>query len=190
MNVYTSPSHFIVNSLPSNPATYMTPTLLGAYQETVVKPISREPFEYPLSPLVENELNYAPTYFESTSTTGYVQQLSYPWSGNYIFNGLQSTTNQINTAVSLGQPTTIFMFTGQAGNVIHFEYALHIEATGDLTEGQRLPADSDPVGVDSMMAALSRAAISRNSYPHDTAAQVLRREMKSVQNGRDSRVVL
>lgn len=190
MNVYTSPTHFVVNSLPTNPAIFMTPSLLGAYQETIIRPISREPFEYPLGPLLEQELNYAPSFDDSVSTTDYLQRLSYPWSPTYLFNGLTSTTNQGNPLIFLGQPTTIFTFTGQPGNVIHFEYALHVESTGDQTEGQRLPADSDPVGVDSMMAALSRAAISRNSYPNDTAAQVLRREMKAVQAGRDARVVL
>jgi len=53
-----------------------------------------------------------------------------------------------------------------------------------------LPADSDPMGVDAMMAALSRLQIERNSRPHLTTANVLRSQYSDVCRMRDTKVRL
>lgn len=195
VSIYTSPMHSSANSVQNtsvgNPYTPFTPSLLGGYQETLIRPITRNAFEYPLSPLLDAELSYSPNYNDAVSSTDYIQTTIYPWSASgYLYNSLSSTSNQGNANVFLGLPTTIVMVTGSPGNTIHFEYAIHVESVGDLTEGMRAPADSDSVGVDALMAALSRVQISRNSYPNDSAATVLRREMSLVQAARDKRVAL
>lgn len=190
VSVYTNPQHINVNSAQTTSAEF-TPTSLGAYQETLIRPITREIFEYPLSPLLEKELSYSTTYNDSVSLVDFNQSVAYPWSqSGYLFNALSSTYGQTNLNIYVANPTTIIMVTGVPGNTIHFELAMHVESVGDLTTGMRQPADSDTVGVDSLMAALSRSQISRNSYPKETAASVLKREMAAVQASRDSRVSL
>jgi len=82
------------------------------------------------------------------------------------------------------------LVSGTAGQTVHFEFALHSEAVGDLTEGQRLPADSDPMGVDALMAGLSRMQIERNSKPHLSAAAVLKAQYTKVVSARDAKVSL
>jgi len=54
----------------------------------------------------------------------------------------------------------------------------------------RSPADSDPMGVDAMMAAMSRLHIERNSYPHMSTADVLKKQYSMVTSMRDMKVSL
>lgn len=145
--VYTSPSH---NSAVDDPGTGGPFNIgsLGAYQECIIKPGAREPQEFSLPPHNESELDYP----VNVSTLG----ATYPWSQSNQINGFTYSSG----GVTSGCPTTLIMFTGTPKMTYHFEYGMHVESVGPLTEGQRLPADSDPVGVDTMMAAISNATIS------------------------------
>jgi len=172
MYMYTSPVHAPaevdpVDSLPMGPGD------LSGYQECIIKPITREPQEFTLAPQRETELEYN----DGSSTFKHV----YPW----------SVTNQVNTYVCtpagasgpIAAPSTLIYFTGTATETIHVEYGMHVEATGPATEGQRLPADSDPVGVDNMMAAISNATIniasSKGGFP-----EALRKAYSNVEKHR------
>lgn len=180
MSVYTNPTHDTVQRTAGGVA--MTSFQLGNYQETVIKPVSREPFEYPLSPLLETELSYPPNASYDASAQLAIQNVCYPWSqGQYTYDSFVKTTGT-GGLVDIGVPTTIVMVTGTPGNTIHFEYGLHIEAVGDATEGMRQPAESDVQGVNHVMAALSRMQIDRNSHPNQTSAQLLRKLYGDVVN--------
>lgn len=146
--VYTSPSH---SSAVDDPATALPFTVagLGAYQECIIKPTSREPIEISMPPHNETELDYP-------INAGSAPLAAFPWSQASTFNGYSYTGG---SGVNVGCPTTLIMFTGEAGQSFHFEYGMHVESVGPVTEGQRMPADSDPVGVDTMMAAISNATI-------------------------------
>jgi len=190
ISIYTNPQHLSVNSASEWQAAYTTPTILGNYQETLITPVTREIVEYPLSPLREVELDYPLSYAQSSDTTEYAQNSVYPWSTGYSYNGLTNFANQVNPDIFNPFPSTICMVTGVPGNTFQFEVAMHVEYVGDYTQGMRQPADSDPVGTDAMMAALSRLQISRNSSPYASAADVLRKEMRAVQAARNLRVSL
>jgi len=172
MSIYTNPTHDTVQQ--SAGGINMTTNQLGTYQETVIRPISRVPFEYPLAPLLDTELSYPPNSSYAPTTTIAKQDAAYPWSqGQFGYNTFAQVTGT-GASTFIGVPTTILMFTGVAGNTIHFELGLHCEAVGDATEGMRMPAESDPVGVDHMMAAMSRLQVERNSRPSVSTASVLK----------------
>lgn len=191
ISIYTHPQHLSVNAASYDQAAYSTPTILGNYQETFIAPITGEVYEYPLAPLREIELDYPLSYSQSTGTQEYLQNSVYPWSTGYTFpGGLTNYYGQLNLNMRNALPSTIVMVTGVPGNTLQFEIALHAEYIGDLTQGMRSPADSDPVGTDAMMAALSRLMISRNSSPNSTTADVLRKELRAVQATRNQKVSL
>lgn len=194
MSVYTSPTHQGASTVNTSVATaaFQDPNTLGAYQETMIRPINREVVEYCLSPLLESELNFPNAYAQDPSAVDFKQSGVYPWSqSGYSYpGGITTKLNQGNSNIFVGLPTTVIVVTGVPGNVVHFEYAMHIESIGDLTEGMRMPADSDPVGVDSLMAALARTQISRNASTSGNPADILRKEMSAVVSGREARVSL
>jgi len=189
MSVYTNPTHQPVSYLISGAP---TASLLGAFQETAIFPVTRNPYEYPLTPVREEELSYlklsAAAVVGDTTCTRY----AYPWSGGgqTINSGFPWVAPIGLAGLSWGAPTTVVFITGVAGSTIHFEYALHCEAVGDLTEGMRVGADSDVVGVDTMMAALSRYQIERNSKPHLSSAAVLKGTFADVTRMREAKVRL
>lgn len=189
MSIYTNPSH---QNATYNSSGVSSTSSLGAYQETLICPISREPKEYPLTPLLTTELEYYSFPVSGTGVQAAMTSFAYPWCSQQIINGagLYAVPSGLAALTYAGSASTIIMVTGVAGETIHFEYAMHCEAIGDLTEGQRLPADSDPMGVDAMMAALSRLQIERNSHPHSSSANVLKSEYVKVIASRDARVSL
>jgi len=193
LSIYTNPTHQSSAYSQGNPA---TPASLGSLQETAIIPVTREPYEYPLAPLKESELNYVDftPNFEGGTNTPAATLFAYPWSGGNQFVtptfSYQPAVGPYSSLVVAGTPTTTLVVTGVAGQTLHFEYALHVEAVGDLTEGMRVGADADVVGVDTMMAALSRFQIARNSKPHMSAAAVLREEYSNVARMRGAKVAL
>jgi len=190
VSIYTSPVHHNVSAQVSGAPN--TASSLGALQETAIYPVSREPYEYPLTPVLQNELVYPELYPNGVNVATAATLYCYPWSnGSEIFNNGFTTTSTVgNTSVVMGSPSTVVLISGTAGQTVHFEFALHSEAVGDLTEGQRLPADSDPMGVDALMAGLSRMQIERNSKPHLSAAAVLKAQYTKVVSARDTKIEL
>lgn len=145
--IYTSPTHAEVDVDPVDSAP-MGPGDMSGYQECIIKPITREPQEFILTPQRETELEYP----DGSTNWKHV----YPWSVSQTINTFLVT---LPGSQQMASPTTMIYFTGEPGNTLHFEYGMHVEAIGALTEGQRFPADSDPVGVETMMAAISNATI-------------------------------
>jgi len=190
VSIYTSPVHHNVAAQVSGAP--HTASSLGALQETAIFPVSREPYEYPLTPVLQRELDYPELNPVGASAATDATLYCYPWSnGCQLFNnGYYCASTLGNTSVYIGSPSTVVLVSGTAGQTVHFEFALHSEAVGDLTEGQRLPADSDPMGVDALMAGLSRMQIERNSKPHLSAAAVLKAQYTKVVSARDAKVSL
>jgi len=197
MSMYTNPGH--------NPAVYapalgapgcQNASTLGAYQETAIVPVSREPYEYPLFPQLDSELEYFKFVGGTVNQPSAMTQFAYPWcAGQQAQNSLpqvlpSGVTTEAGTSVVAGSCTTVLFFSGQPGQTIHFEIGMHCEAIGDYTEGMRSPADSDPMGVDAMMAAMSRLHIERNSFPHMSTAEVLKKQYSKVTGMRDTKVPL
>lgn len=154
--VFTSPTHSCAVDNPDY--TIASAASIGSYQECVIKPVTREPQEFVLAPLEERELAY--------SISNSLTQHSYPWSVGNIINGLVYTSPDGNP---VGAPTTVIAFSGTPGETFHFEYGMHVESVGSLTEGQRMPAESDPTGVDNMMAAISNTVVEIASTKRDFA---------------------
>jgi len=190
MSMYTNPSH--QNATYGAGGVASSTSTLGALQETYIVPVSREPVEYPLTPLCTPELEYFSFAVSTVGVQAAMSSFAYPWASNQIANGsaVYTVPSGLATLNTAGSASTCILVTGVPGQTIHFEYAMHVEAVGDLTEGQRLPADSDPMGVDAMMAALSRLQIERNSRPHLTTANVLRSQYSDVCRMRDTKVRL
>lgn len=155
--IFTSPTHSCVVDNPDY--SIATPASIGSYQECVIKPVTREPQEFVLAPLEERELAY--------SISNSITQHTYPWSVGNITNGAVYTPPATGNPV--GAPTTVIAFSGTPGETFHFEYGMHVESVGILTEGQRLPAESDPTGVDNMMAAISNTVVEIASTKRDFA---------------------
>jgi hypothetical protein len=189
MSLYTNPSH---QNATYNASGATSTNSLGAYQETLICPVTREPKEYPLTPLVTNELEYFSFPLAAVGVQAAMTNYAYPWNSSQTVNGvgLYAVPSGLASLTYAGSATTIIMVTGVPGESVHFEYAMHCEAIGDLTEGQRLPADSDPMGVDAMMAALSRLQVERNSHPHSSSASLLKQQYINVVTSRDARVAL
>lgn len=167
---YADPQHIAACSFATGAGTFITASALslGTFQETIIKPVSREPSEYVLAPTTSTELEYYTPLFRSS-----VDQAKdiYPWGENAVF---QDATGAFTTSVtetggtSIGPsfitPIAILFISGAVpGSTFHVEYGLHQEYVGSLSQGQRLPADSDPVGVSNMLAAISRATLSDGS---------------------------
>jgi len=190
VSVYTNPTHQCVAYGTGGNTDSAS---LGALQETAIFPVSREVYEYPMTPLKTEELEYYTFHQSSVGVAGAQTAFAYPWSaGQAAQRGDGSTTvSGMAAAQPAGAVTTVVLISGAVpGSAIHFEYGMHCEAVGDLTEGQRLPSDSDPMGVDAMMAAISRYQIERNSHPELKSADVLRAQFKKVTVGRNQRVAL
>lgn len=147
MYIYTSPTHASSVDDPVSSTAYDAAEL-GGFQECIIKPVTREPQEFPLSPLIERELEYATAAISHLHT--------YPWANGTSINGFTYSSG----AGNIGNPTTSILITGVPGETFHFEYGMHVESVGPLTQGQRKPAESDPIGVDALMAAMSNAQIS------------------------------
>jgi len=162
---YTDPQHITaVNSIQGT-ATTMSAAELGAYQETIIKPVSREPVENVLAPMTQLELEYYTPVYRSTVDTS---KEVYPWGESQNFNSGFTTNASAggagNLAMNCAAPISVFFVSGATpGSTFHIEYGIHTEYVGRASEGQRLPADSDPVGVGHMMAAISRATISEGA---------------------------
>jgi len=197
MSMYTNPSHNCALYAPAlgTPGTQNASTL-GAYQETAIVPVSREPYEYPIFPQLDPELEYVRFTGSSIGVASAQTLFAYPWCGGQQAQNANPQVIDSGVLTAAGVPiiagscTSILFFSGQPGQTIHFEYGLHCEAIGDLTEGMRSPADSDPMGVDAMMAAMSRLHIERNSFPHMSTADVLKKQFSKVTGMRDTKVPL
>jgi len=197
MSMYTNPGHNCAIYAPAlgTPGSQNASTL-GSYQETAIVPVSREPYEYPIFPQVDQELDYFKFQGGLVGQPSAQTHFAYPWSSgqqaqNAVPQVLNSgVVNDAGTAIIAGSCTTLLFFSGQPGQTIHFEIGLHCEAIGDLTEGMRSPADSDPMGVDALMAAMSRLHIERNSFPHMSTAEVLKKQYSKVTGMRDTKVPL
>lgn len=171
--VYTAPSHVCVVDNPD----YSIGTIgeTGSYQECVIKPVTREPTEFILSPMEDRELSYP--------LGSSVNTHAYPWSVGDHINGVLFDPND---TVPVGACTTVCIFTGTPGETFHFEYGMHVESIGMATEGQRFPADSDPVGVDAMMAAISNAVIEIASSRKDFAPTLRATYAQAIKMGKHS----
>jgi len=198
MSMYTNPGHncaLYTPSIAANAGTQSSSTL-GAFQETAIVPVSREPYEYPIFPQLDQELDYYKFQGGSVGQPTAYTHFVYPWSSgqqaqNTVPNVLSAgVVNDTGGNVVVGSCTTLLFFSGIEGQTIHFEIGLHCEAIGDLTEGMRAPADSDPMGVDALMAAMSRFHIERNSFPHMSSADVLKKQYAAVTGMRDMKVTL
>lgn len=189
MSFYTNPAHQNATYNGNGPASTSS---LGSYQETMICPVTREPKEYPLTPLTTTELEYYNFTANAVSTQNGMTAFAYPWAANQVINamGLYAVPSGLASLTYAGSATSIIIVTGQPKETVHFEYSMHVEAIGDLTEGQRVPADSDPTGVDAMMAALSRLQVDRNSHPHLSTAGILKQQYAKVCASRDARVSL
>lgn len=174
---YTAPSHQSAVEINGGGA---TTAALGGMQECIIKPVTREPQEFPLYPVKEAELDYP-------GVNAQVFETVYPWAAGTVINSGFTFTN--GNGVQCGTPTTLIMFTGKAGESFHFELGLHFECIGPSTEGMRMSADSDPVGVDRMMAALSSAQVTSASSELSFSS-ALRKEFARVSSIADSRVSL
>lgn len=174
---YTTPSHQSAIEINGNGVTSAT---LGGMQECIIKPVTRQPQEFPLYPVREGELDYP----EPNSQTF---ELLYPWAPGVVFNNGFTWTN--GTGIQCGTPTTLIMFTGEPGETFHFEIGIHFETVGPNTEGMRIAADSDPVGVDRMMAALSCAQVTAASS-ESSFGSALRKEFTRVSSMAETRVSL
>lgn len=193
VSIYSNPQHMCavydaVTGLSSTGS-------LGTKQETALFPTTRTPYEYPLFPHTDEELGYYSFTNSGLGSSAALTHCAYPWSGGLqAFKGDGSTVlaglTSGGVAILAGQPTTVVIVTGKPGETFHYEVAIHCEAVGDLTEGMRLPADSDPMGVDAMMAAMSRLYIERNSHVNYSSAALLRAEYNKVTMGRDMKVSL
>jgi len=165
---YTSPAHqTAVDDGSGNPFTIAS---LGALQETVVFPVQREPYELSLYPVEEKELDY----HDGNSILNHL----YPWSNNTNINGF--TYNSFG--LDVGAPTTVVVFTGVPGQSVHFEYGLHWESVGPVTEGMRQASDSDVAGVDQMMCALAGAQVCASST-RESFTSCLRKEFARIKIG-------
>lgn len=190
MSIYTNPAH---NCVAYNTGASTDATSLGALQETMILPVTRDPYEYPLFPQVTSELEYFSFSAGGVGAANAQTAFVYPWAnGQSAQRGDGSTTTSgLAGSLAAGAVTTIVLVSGcYPGSTIHFEYGMHCEAIGDLTEGQRLAADSDPMGVDALMAAMSRFYIERNAHPTQSSAAVLKAEYSKVTANRDARVSL
>lgn len=159
---YTDPQHITAINAPVNSnLVTMNAALLGTYQETIIKPVSREPCENTLAPMTQLELEYFTPIGRSSIDSA---KDTYPWGETTFFNNGFTTNAASSGGSSIGIqcacPVSVFYVSGATpGTTFHVEYGLHVEYVGRASEGQRMPADSDPVGVQNMMAAISRATI-------------------------------
>lgn len=174
---YTTPTHQSVIEINNSGATTGS---LGGMQECIIKPVTRSPQEFPLYPVKESELDY-PGVNSATFET------LYPWAAGVVMNAGFTYTNA--NGVQCGTPTTLIMFSGEAGESFHFEIGIHFETIGPATEGMRLAADSDPVGVDRMMASLSSAQVTAASSELSFGS-ALRKEFSRVSVDAETRVAL
>jgi hypothetical protein len=168
---YADPQHITAASFPQGGGSFnnANPSTLGVFQETIIKPVSREPNEYVLAPTTQNELEYYTPMFNSSTDQN---KLIYPWGESAVFresSGNFTTNCTVTGGSSLGinftNPIAVLFISGAvAGSTFHIEYGMHHEYVGDLSQGQRMPADSDPVGVQNMLAAISRAVLSDGSH--------------------------
>lgn len=169
---YTHPIHnSAIDSSTGNVVSINSIASLSAFSETYIKPCTRDVYEFPLTPVLTSELDYPP----ESNNTGQL----YPWATNNAINSFNYTGPG---GVNVGCPSTLIMFTGTAGETFQVEYAIHQEAIGQSTMGQRLPADADPVGVERMMAAISRATVSAASQD-GSFKDHLKREYRAVTSG-------
>lgn len=182
---YTDPQHITaVNSIDGAVLGNVTSGYLGAFQETMIKPVSRDPLEISLAPLIASELEYHTPMFRNASETS---KLVFPWGEGLRINGF--TVNCLSSlGVSKGIdftcPTSVLLISGATpGSTFHVEIGLHCEYVGRLSEGQRLPADSDPVGVNNMMAAISRAVLSEGAARDSNFASRLKKSYAEVVAG-------
>lgn len=182
---YTDPQHITAcNSIEGGILGNVTPAYLGSFQETIIKPVSREPMEISLAPLIASELEYHTPLFRNAAETS---KLVYPWGEGLRMNGFTVnclTSLGVTKGIDFTCPTTVLVISGAtAGSTFHVEMGLHCEYVGRLSEGQRLPADSDPVGVTNMMAAISRAVLTEGAAKDSNFSSRLKKSYAEVVAG-------
>lgn len=184
--VYVHPAHNSSASSygASGTEVVYTTAQLAAFPETMMVECSRQETFIPLFPVSDLEMEYA-----GESNSGAVD-LCYPWSGGAQrqpggFQVLDATLNPV------GIPIATFMVFGTAGSTYTVNYGHHAETIGYGTIGYaKMPAESDSVGVQDILAAYPRFAMNRVREPGVAPLREFKQALSSVQRDRGRRVAL
>jgi len=179
---------------------------LGSKNNCIITAVSRQPQEFPLAPMKQDELSYQDT--DDTDNPPNLERVQnvFPWCNDnyfYKFAGYGTDGSSVvesfaggpyayasPSGLNTGAPIAILVVTGAVGNQHHIEFGMHSEIIGPGSDGTRMPAESDVQGVSSMMAAMSRATLDSVGVNAGSFAAALRKNFAEVVAERTARVRL
>jgi hypothetical protein len=160
---------------------------LAQYVETFIIENSREETFIPIMPISAAELAY------SNEQDNNRTQVVYPFSQGAEFQPIGFIYTNTSGALSYqtGIPTCSLMFTGTPGSTVVINYGQHTETIGvGVNAYSRMPAESDPVGVQDLQSAFARFVINRQRVPGRDTVSEFKKAVASIQNDRGRRMAL
>lgn len=164
MYCFTDPDH---NSIIGS-----TVATLGARLETDIANVSRWKCMLTDCSLTESEASYDRSADYDAVTGANASGLApgknplnvvyAPFSGGFNA-GPDAGGLSVFSSAARPAPTSVILFTGTAGNTVHFEVIQHLEYQGPGAEGRTTESSIDVVGFNNINAALGRSYASRNS---------------------------
>lgn len=158
---------------------------LAQFLETHIVETAREETTIPLFPTSERETDYS--NMDATSQVNVV----YPWSAGADRqpNGFTYLTGSNNC--NCGIPVSTLIIVGTPGTQYTINYGQHMEYIGQGVRGfSKLPAESDPVGVQDLMSAYSRFSVNRQREAGVNPLPEFKRALKEIQSSRNIRMTI
>lgn len=161
---------------------------LASFLETHIVECAREDTHVPMVPTSMDELEYSGE--QKVNRT----DLIYPWSQGAIYQPggfIQTTGTAPANTIDLGIPIATLMVIGTPGSSYAINYGQHYETIGlGVAAYSKLPAESDPVGVQDVMSAFSRFSLNRKREPGVNPVAEFKSALRSVQSDRGRRMGL
>lgn len=162
-----SPDHDNVLTSPGSMVAAGT-AVLGSFEDCEISALDRTPCYMSCIPKSEAEMEYGGLSRTTQESLGafYNAQTAmiYPFSGGGVaFPSVTGAANLIDNLASVyaGCPVGVIAFTGYPGSQIHFEYIIHTEYCGILTQGKTTTSAPDVVGLSQALAAAEMAKTKR-----------------------------
>jgi len=140
---------------------------LANLSETVVRPITRKPFNLIISNANESECDTTPEAVELRNV-GVGSAPLYPYSTNgEIRSTFQATTYYTSATAQgyVGAPVSAILINSTAGNSFTLQFILHYEAAGPSFANMATPNEIDISGATAVMSALAGIGQRQNAYP-------------------------
>ncbi len=160
---------------------------LAQFLETFIVETAREETFVPIMPINEAELAYSNEQNNNRTLLGY----PFSQGADRQPYGFTYVASPVPTTVVVGIPICAAMFVGTPGSTYVINYGQHTETIGiGVNAYSRIPAESDPVGVQDLQSAFSRFSINRKRVPGANAVSEFKTAVASLQRDRNQRMAL